>query len=37
MVVSVLAGSLAYVKEVREKCLAQGIPATAAGPAPGRG
>jgi len=36
-VVSVLAGSLDYIKEVREKCLAEGIPAMAAAPAPGRG
>ena len=36
-VVSVLAGSLDYIKEVRDKCLAEGIPAMAAAPAPGRG
>jgi hypothetical protein len=36
-VVSVLAGGLAYVKEVRDKCLAAGIPAMAVAPAPGRG
>ena len=32
-----LAGSLAYIKEVRDKCLGAGIPAMAAAPAPGRG
>jgi hypothetical protein len=35
--IACLAGSLAYVKEVRDKCLAAGIPAMAAAPAPGRG
>jgi hypothetical protein len=35
--ISVLAGSLAYIKEVRDKCTAQGIDAVAAAPAPGRG
>jgi hypothetical protein len=35
--VSALSGSLDYVKEVRDKCLAAGIPAMAASPAPGRG
>jgi hypothetical protein len=35
--VSCLAGSLAYIKEVRDKCLAAGIPAVAAAPAPSRG
>jgi hypothetical protein len=37
MVVSALSGSLDYVKEVRDKCAAAGIPAMAAAPAPGRG
>ena len=36
-VVSCLAGTLPYVKEVRDKCLAAGIPAIAAAPAPSRG
>jgi hypothetical protein len=35
--VACLAGSLAYIKEVRDKCLDAGIPAMAAAPAPGRG
>jgi len=35
--VSCLAGSLAYVKEVRDKCLAVGIPAMAAAPTASRG
>jgi hypothetical protein len=36
-VVSCLAGTLPYIKEVRDKCLAAGIPAIAAAPAPSRG
>jgi len=35
--VACLAGGLAYIKEVRDKCLAAGIPAKAVAPAPGRG
>lgn len=35
--VTCLAGSLGYIKEVRDKCLRAGIPATVAAPAPGRG
>jgi hypothetical protein len=35
--VSCLAGTLPYVKEVRDKCLAAGIPAIAVAPAPSRG
>jgi hypothetical protein len=35
--VSCLAGSLDYIKEVRDKCLAAGIQAVAAAPHPGRG
>jgi hypothetical protein len=35
--VSALAGSLDYVKEVRDKCAAAGIRAVAAAPHPGRG
>jgi hypothetical protein len=35
--VACLAGTLPYVKEVRDKCLDAGIPAVAAAPAPGRG
>jgi hypothetical protein len=35
--VSVLAGSLDYIKEVRDKCLAEGIPVLLAAPSPGRG
>ena len=36
-VVACLAGTLPYIKEVRDKCLAAGIPAVAAAPAPSRG
>ena len=36
-VVSCLAGALDYIKEVRDRCLAVGIPAMAVAPAPGRG
>jgi hypothetical protein len=36
-VVACLSGALAYIKEVRDKCLAEGIPAMATAPAPGRG
>lgn len=35
--VACLSGTLAYIKEIRDKCLAAGIPARAAAPAPGRG
>jgi hypothetical protein len=35
--VAALAGSLDYVKEVRDRCLAAGVPAMAVAPAPGRG
>ena len=35
--VTLLAGTLPYVKEVRDKCLAAGIPALATAPEPGRG
>jgi hypothetical protein len=35
--VACAAGTLPYVKEVRDKCLAAGIPAIAAAPAPSRG
>ena len=35
--VACLAGTLPYIKEVRDKCLAAGIPALAAAPAPSRG
>ena len=35
--VSCLAGALTYIKEVRDKCLAVGIPAVAAAPAPSHG
>ncbi len=35
--VACLAGTLPYIKEVRDKCLAAGIPAIAAAPAPSRG
>jgi hypothetical protein len=35
--VACLAGGLSYIKEVRDKCLAQGIAALAVAPAPGRG
>jgi hypothetical protein len=35
--ISCLAGSLDYIKEVRDKCLAEGIAAVASAPAPGRG
>ncbi len=35
--ISVLAGSLDYIKEVRDKCLAEGIPVLLSAPAPGRG
>ncbi len=35
--VACLAGSLPYIKEVRDKCLDAGIPAMVAAPAPGRG
>ncbi|MBI5507484.1 MAG: hypothetical protein HY903_01905 [Deltaproteobacteria bacterium] len=35
-VVPCLAGTLPYIKEVRDKCLAAGIPALAAAPAPSR-
>jgi hypothetical protein len=36
-VASCLSGTLPYIKEVRDKCLAAGIPAIAAAPAPSRG
>ncbi len=36
-VVSCLSGTLPYIKEVRDKCLAAGIPALAAAPTPSRG
>ncbi|MEZ4368025.1 MAG: hypothetical protein R2939_17355 [Kofleriaceae bacterium] len=36
-VVSCLTGSLAYMKEVRDKCLAAGIPAKVAAPSAGGG
>jgi hypothetical protein len=32
-----MAGSLADIKRLRDRCLAAGIPALAAAPAPGRG
>lgn len=32
-----MTGSLAYMKELRDKCLRAGIPALVAAPAPGRG
>ncbi len=35
--VACLDGALAYIKEVRDKCLAAGIPVLVAGPQPGRG
>ena len=35
--VAALAGSLADIKKLRDQCLAEGIPAVAAAPAPGRG
>ncbi len=35
--VSVISGSLDYIKEVRDKCLAEGIPVLLAAPTPGRG
>lgn len=35
--VTALAGALDYIKEVRERCLAAGVPAMVAAPAPGRG
>ena len=35
--VSCLSGTLPYIKEVRDKCLAAEIPAIAAAPAPSRG
>ncbi|MCB9560843.1 MAG: hypothetical protein H6708_10590 [Kofleriaceae bacterium] len=36
-VVACLAGSMDYMKEVRDRCLAAGIPAMVVAPAPGRG
>ena len=35
--VACMAGSLAEIKRLRDQCLAAGIPAMAAAPAPGRG
>jgi len=35
--ISVLSGGLDYIKEVRDKCLAEGIPVLLAAPTPGRG
>jgi hypothetical protein len=35
--VAALSGALDYIKEVRDRCLAAGIPAMASAPAPGRG
>jgi len=35
--ISVLAGSLDYIKQVRDKCLDAGIPVLLAAPSPGRG
>jgi len=35
--VSCLSGALSYIKEVRDKCLAAGIPSIAAAPTPSRG
>jgi hypothetical protein len=32
-----LSGALSYIKEVRDKCLAAGIPSIAAAPTPSRG
>lgn len=36
-VAACMAGALAYMKELRDKCLRAGIPAMVAAPAPGRG
>jgi len=35
--VSGVSGALSYIKEVRDKCLAAGIPSIAAAPTPSRG
>lgn len=37
MLVPCVSGSLGYAKELRDKCLAAGIPAVVAAPQPGRG